>query len=66
MFSNEKDLITVPEVALIFENRLSYKMILQLVHEKKLTGKKIGRRYYFSRQHCLEKKRKWFGIPDHA
>lgn len=66
MFSNEKDLITVPEVALIFENRLSYKMILQLVHEKKLTGKKIGRRYYFSRQHCLEKKRKWFGIPNQA
>lgn len=66
MLSSDNELITVPEVALIFENRLSYKMILQLVHEKKLTGKKIGRRYYFSRQHCLEKKRKWFGIPDNA
>lgn len=66
MFSLENEMITVMEVAEIFENRLSYKMILQLVHEKKLTAKKIGRRYYFSRQHCLEKKRKWFGIPEHA
>ena len=66
MLSSDNELITVPEVAVIFENQLSYKMILQLVHEKKLTAKKIGRRYYFSRQHCLEKKRKWFGIPDHA
>ncbi len=59
----ERELITVQEVADIFENRLSYKMILQLVHEKKLIGKKIGRKYYFSRQHCMEKKRKWFNIP---
>ncbi len=66
MLSLENEMITVMEVAEIFENRLSYKMILQLVHEKKLTAKKIGRRYYFSRQHCLEKKRKWFGIPEHA
>lgn len=66
MYSTEKELITVPEVAVIFENQLTYKMILQLVHEKKLTAKKIGRRYYFSRQHCLEKKRKWFAIPDRA
>ena len=36
----ENELITVQEVADIFENRLSYKMILQLVHEKKLIGKK--------------------------
>jgi len=66
MLSLENEMITVMEVAEIFENRLSYKKILQLVHEKKLTAKKIGRRYYFSRQHCLEKKRKWFGIPEHA
>ena len=59
----ENELITVQEVADIFENRLSYKMILQLVHEKKLIGKKLGRKYYFSRQHCMEKKRKWFNIP---
>ena len=59
----DNELITVQEVAEIFENRLSYKMILQLVHEKKLTGKKIGRKYYFSRQHCLDKKRTWFKIP---
>lgn len=66
MYSTENELITVPEVAVIFENQLTYKMILQMVHEKKLTAKKIGRRYYFSRQHCLEKKRKWFAIPDRA
>lgn len=63
MSISENELITVKEVASIFENKLSYKMILQLVHEKKLSGKKIGRKYYFSRQHCLEKKRKWFNIP---
>jgi hypothetical protein len=59
----EKELITVQEVADIFEHQISYKMILQLVHEKKLIAKKIGRKYYFSRQYCLEKKRKWFNIP---
>ncbi len=63
MLNNEKELITVDEVADIFEHQISYKMILQLVHEKKLIAKKIGRKYYFSRQHCLEKKRKWFSIP---
>lgn len=30
----EKELITVQEVADIFEHQISYKMILQLVHEK--------------------------------
>ena len=64
MLTRDPELITVPEVALIFDNRLSKKMILQLVHEKKLVAKKIGRKYYFSRNHCLEKKKKWFNIPD--
>ena len=64
MLTREHELITVPEVALIFENRFSYKMILQLVHEKKLVAKKIGRNYYFSRNQCLERKKKWFNIPD--
>lgn len=47
---NNTDVIFAEEVLEIFEQKITYRVLLNLVREKKLPAMKAGKRYLFSRR----------------
>lgn len=44
------DLIYAEDVLAMFDGKLTYRVLLNMIREKKLPAMKAGRRYIFSRQ----------------
>lgn len=44
------DVIYTEEVLAMFDGKLTYRVLLNMIREKKLPAMKAGRRYIFSRQ----------------
>lgn len=59
---NNTDVIFAEEVLEIFEQKITYRVLLNLVREKKLPAMKAGKRYLFSRQVVEKFKNKHLGL----
>lgn len=46
----QNDVIYTEEVLAMFDGKLTYRVLLNMIREKKLPAMKAGRRYIFSRQ----------------
>lgn len=46
----QNDVIYSEEVLSMFDGKLTYRVLLNMIREKKLPAMKAGRRYIFSRQ----------------
>lgn len=56
------DVIFAEEVLEIFEQKITYRILLNLVREKKLPAMKAGKRYLFSRRVVEKFKNKNLGL----
>lgn len=59
---HNKDVIFAEDVLEMFDGKLSYRSLLNLIREKKLPAMKAGKRYLFSRQVVEKFKRRQLGI----
>lgn len=59
---NNTDVIFAEEVLEIFEQKITYRILLNLVREKKLPAMKAGKRYLFSRRVVEKFKNKNLGL----
>ncbi len=59
---NNTDVIFAEEVLEIFEQKITYRVLLNLVREKKLPAMKAGKRYLFSRRVVEKFKNKHLGL----
>lgn len=57
------DVIFTEEVLEIFDHKISYGALLNLIREKKIPAMKAGRRYIFSRRVVENFKNKQLGVP---
>ena len=46
----QNDVIYAEDVIAMFDGKLTYRVLLNMIREKKLPAMKAGRRYIFSRQ----------------
>lgn len=46
----QSDVIYAEDVLAMFDGKLTYRVLLNMIREKKLPAMKAGRRYIFSRQ----------------
>lgn len=56
------DVIYAEEVLAMFGGKLTYRVLLNLIREKKLPAMKAGRRYIFSRQVVERWRNKQLGL----
>ena len=56
------DVIYAEEVLAMFDGKLTYRVLLNLIREKKLPAMKAGRRYIFSRQVVEKWRNKQLGL----
>ena len=59
---HNKDVIFAEDDLEMFDGKLSYRSLLNLIREKKLPAMKAGNRYLFSRQVVEKFKRRQLGI----
>lgn len=58
----QNDVIYSEEVLAMFDGKLTYRVLLNMIREKKLPAMKIGRRYIFSRQVVERWRNKQLGL----
>lgn len=56
------DVIYAEEVIAMFDGKLTYRVLLNMIREKKLPAMKAGRRYIFSRQVVERWRNKQLGL----
>lgn len=56
------DVIYAEDVMAMFDGKLTYRVLLNMIREKKLPAMKAGRRYLFSRQVVERWKNKHLGL----
>lgn len=56
------DVIYAEEVIAMFDGKLTYRVLLNMIREKKLPAMKAGRRYIFSRQVVEKWRNKQLGL----
>ena len=58
----QNDVIYAEDVIAMFDGKLTYRVLLNLIREKKLPAMKAGRRYIFSRQVVEKWRNKQLGL----
>lgn len=58
----ENEIIFAEDVIAMFDGKLSYRVLLNMIREKKLPALKAGRRYIFSRQVVERWKNRQLGL----
>jgi hypothetical protein len=58
----QNDVIYSEEVLAMFDGKLTYRVLLNMIREKKLPAMKAGKRYIFSRQVVEHWKNKQLGL----
>lgn len=58
----QNDVIYAEEVIAMFDGKLTYRVLLNMIREKKLPAMKAGRRYIFSRQVVEKWRNKQLGL----
>lgn len=57
-----QDVIYAEDVLAMFDGKLTYRVLLNMIREKKLPAMKAGRRYIFSRQVVERWRNKQLGL----
>lgn len=58
----QNDVIYAEDVIAMFDGKLTYRVLLNMIREKKLPAMKAGRRYIFSRQVVERWRNKQLGL----
>ena len=58
----KNDVIYAEDVLAMFDGKLTYRVLLNMIREKKLPAMKAGRRYIFSRQVVERWRNKQLGL----
>lgn len=58
----QNDVIYAEDVLAMFDGKLTYRVLLNMIREKKLPAMKAGRRYIFSRQVVERWRNKQLGL----